>query len=322
MIVYILIGLIFLLIAGMVMLIKVNSENERKRRLMSVVGGGGDHKDKKKSTLEQRRAEISKKLKGSGEDEDEKKKGSVSLEDKIMQAGLKISKGQFWIFSVLSCVGSIIGSYMMGMSPLVMILIAVTFLLGVPRLVLSKLAKSRQKKFLVDFADALDAMTRLLRAGMPVSESIKMISREYNGPIGEEMGRVFDEQKIGVPLHEAILSSARRIPIAEMQMFATAISIQSQTGSSLSEVLENLASLIRARFRLRRKVQALSSEAKASAMIIGALPNLVATGMYFMNPDYILVLFTDPTGKMLLGGAVFWMFVGVMVMRQMINFRI
>ena len=319
--VYILIGLIFLLIAGMVMLIKVNSESERKRRLMSVVGGG-DPKDKKKSTLEQRRAEISKKLKGSGEEEDDKKKGPVSLEDKIMQAGLKISKSRFWVLSALSCVGSIVGSYILGMSPLVMILLAVTFLLGVPRLVLNMMAKSRQKKFLVDFADALDAMTRLLRAGMPVSESIKMISREYNGPIGEEMGRVFDEQKIGIPLHEAILSSARRIPIAEMQMFATAISIQSQTGSSLSEVLENLASLIRARFRLRRKVQALSSEAKASAMIIGALPNLVATGMYFMNPDYILILFTDPTGKMLLGGAVFWMFVGVMVMRQMINFRI
>jgi tight adherence protein B len=321
MIVYILIGLIFLLITGMVMLIKVNSESERKRRLMSVVGGG-DPKDKKKSTLEQRRAEISKKLKGSGEEEDDKKKGTVSLEDKIMQAGLKISKSRFWVLSALSCVGSIVGSYILGMSPLVMILLAVTFLLGVPRLVLNMMAKSRQKKFLVDFADALDAMTRLLRAGMPVSESIKMISREYNGPIGEEMGRVFDEQKIGIPLHEAILSSARRIPIAEMQMFATAISIQSQTGSSLSEVLENLASLIRARFRLRRKVQALSSEAKASAMIIGALPNLVATGMYFMNPDYILILFTDPTGKMLLGGAVFWMFVGVMVMRQMINFRI
>jgi tight adherence protein B len=83
-----------------------------------------------------------------------------------------------------------------------------------------------------------------------------------------------------------------------------------------------LAALIRARFRLKRKVQALSSEAKASAMIIGALPNLVATGLYFVNYDYIILLFTTPTGKMLLTGAVIWMGIGILVMRQMINFKV
>ena len=105
-------------------------------------------------------------------------------------------------------------------------------------------------------------------------------------------------------------------------MFATAIAIQSQTGSSLSEVLENLANVIRARFKLRRKVKALSSEAKASAAIIAALPVFVATAMFFLNREYIEVLFIDPTGKFLLGGSIFWMFIGCVVMRQMINFRI
>ena len=163
---------------------------------------------------------------------------------------------------------------------------------------------------------------RLLKAGMPVSEAIKMVGREFTGPMGEIMERVYDQQKIGVPLPDAVLDAAKRMPLTEMQMFATAIAIQTQTGSSLSEVLQNLAGVIRSRFKLKRKVQALSSEAKASAMIIGALPVVVAAGMYFINREYIEVLFIDPTGKFLLGCAVGWMMVGVLVMRQMINFKV
>jgi tight adherence protein B len=125
-----------------------------------------------------------------------------------------------------------------------------------------------------------------------------------------------------VPLPEAVQECARRIPLPEMQMFATAVTIQAQTGSSLSDILEGLAKVIRSRFRLRRKVQALSSEAKSSAMIIGSLPILVGLGLYFMNPEYIGVLFYETIGKWLLAGAVFWMSCGVFVMKQMINFKV
>jgi tight adherence protein B len=149
-----------------------------------------------------------------------------------------------------------------------------------------------------------------------------MVAREFTGPIGEEMGRIFDQQKIGVSLPEAVLEAARRMPLPEMQMFSTAVAIQAQTGSSLSEILEGLAKVIRARFRLRRKVQALSSEAKSSALIIGALPVFVATAMYFINPEYIGLLFDHPTGKWLLAAAIFWMCMGIIVMRQMINFKV
>ena len=125
-----------------------------------------------------------------------------------------------------------------------------------------------------------------------------------------------------MPLHEAATEATRRMPLAEMQMFATGLSIQAQTGSSLSEVLMNLSGVIRARFKLKRKIKALSSEAVASAAIIGSLPVLVATGMYFANYEYISVLFTDSFGNILLGGAVFWMLCGIFVMRAMINFKI
>ena len=188
-------------------------------------------------------------------------------------------------------------------------------------LVKMKIGK-RQKSFLTEFSDALEAMARLLKAGMPVGEAIAMCAREYSGPVGEEMRRMYDAQKMGVPLSEAAYEAALRMPVAEMRMLATALTIQQQTGSSLSEVLENLAGTIRARYRLKRKIQALSSEAKVSAMIIGCLPLLVTGALQLVNPKYIALLFEPGMGQILLYGACFWMFCGVMIMRQMINFKI
>lgn len=162
----------------------------------------------------------------------------------------------------------------------------------------------------------------MLKAGMPVSEAILMASKEFTGPVGDEMSRIYDSQKIGVPLSEATLEAARRMPITEMQMFATGIAIQAQTGASLSEVLLNLSGVIRSRFRLKRKVQALSSEAKASAMIIGALPVLVGLGLYFINRDFIMLLFITNIGRVMFAGGLIWMSIGIFMMKAMINFRV
>ncbi len=273
----------------------------------------------KTSAQDQRRSELSKKLKHDGKEKNSKK---TSLRDMLAQAGLETTVKKFWIYSLICGVSFFVIVTIMGLSPIVKILVFITAFLGLPRLFLKRLTKKRQKEFMADFPDALESMMRLLKAGMPVSEAIKMVSREFTGPMGEEMERIFEQQKIGVPLPEAVLSAAERMPLPEMQMFATAIAIQTQTGSSLSEVLSNLATVIRGRFKLRRKIKALSSEAKASAAIIAALPILVATGMYFLNREYIEVLFIEPMGKLLLGGAIFWMLVGCLIMRQMINFRI
>ena len=313
---------IFAIIGIITLLIIMNMKSRRRKYMLAKVQGTSVNvnvqKDKA-SAQDQRRSDLAKKLKGEGKEKESKK---TSLRDMIMQAGLETSVKKFWIYSAVNAVVFFILATLMGLSPLVKILILITAFLGLPRLFLKQLAKKRQKEFMADFPDVLESMMRLLKAGMPVSEAIKMVSREFTGPMGEEMERIFEEQKIGVPLPEAVLSAAERMPLTEMQMFATAIAIQTQTGSSLSEVLDNLASVIRARFKLRRKVKALSSEAKASAAIIAALPVVVAGGMYFLNREYIEVLFTDPTGKLLLGGSIFWMFIGCVIMRQMINFRI
>lgn len=318
-----LIVLIALLVIGIVVAFAMNQETARKKRMLNVIqgqkqsAGGVDEKGQK----DRRRADLAKKLKETKKEEGlDKKKTTLNM--MILQAGLSISTKQYWIFSVVLMIVLVIVAKLMGQPAHVLLAMAVIGLLGMPRLVLKKLAQRRQKKFLEEFPDALEATVRLLKAGMPVSEAISMIGREFTGPVGDEMGRIYDKQKIGVSLAEAALEATRSMPLTEMQMFATGLSIQAQTGSSLSEVLTNLSNVIRARFRLKRKIKALSSEAIASASIIGALPILVASGMYFVNYEYISILFTDSFGKILLAGAVIWMCMGIFMMKAMINFKV
>jgi tight adherence protein B len=314
--------LLVLVVTGMIAFLIGNTKSSQKKRMMTVIRGAGvEQQGKGRNLQDVRREALAKKLKNA-QDAQEAEKKKKSLSESIMLAGLEISVKQFWLYSILLSVVLTTLVILWGKGPFVIMMTAVIGLLGLPRFVLKRMALSRQKQFMADFADVLESMVRLLKAGMPVSEAVKMVAREYTGPVAEEMGRIFDRQKIGVSLPDAMNECAQRIPLPEVAMVATAISIQAQTGSSLSEVFENLSRLIRARMRLRRKVQAVSSEAKSSALIIGCLPVFVASGMYAMNPDYMGVLFTTPTGKMLLTGAIFWMSCGIMVMRQMINFKV
>ena len=318
--------IIVIVIAVVIALVMMNQENQRLQRQREVIMGKNAAVNAKRSNKDdpnKRRADIAKKLRDEKEDGLEaKKKEKQSTRALLAQAGLSISVRQFGLMSVLSMVVFTFLANAMGQPIFVVICASVVGLFGFPRFIVKKMAARRQKGLLEEFPDALEATVRLLKAGMPVAEAVAMISKEYDGPVGEEMSRIYDKQKIGIPLHEAALEATYRMPLPEMQMFATGLSIQAQTGSSLSEVLLNLSNVIRSRFRLKRKVKALSSEAVASASIIGALPVLVATGMYFVNYDYISVLFNDPFGNVLLGGAIFWMACGIFVMKVMINFKI
>lgn len=322
----VLIALVILSFAIVVSVV-VSAQQKKRDRYMSVIarepmaGGGADDKDK---LARQRADNIARKLKAAGAEEAAKRKNKdkTSLRQMMMQAGFEAPVSRYWIFSALFALG-VFGLLKMTSWPgIAVFFVTFTAFAGIPRFFLKWKAGRRQRKFLSEFADALDASVRLLQAGMPITEAVAMVAREYEGPLRDEMMRVYENQKIGVPLGEAALQMARRIPLPEVHMFATALQIQSETGSSLSEVLSNLSAVIRARFRLKRKVKALSSEAKASAAIIAALPVLVCLGLYLVNEAYISLLFTVPKGKLLLAGAIFWMSCGVLIMKQMINFKV
>ena len=300
------------------------TEKRRRRRIVEVIGGqapAGKTAQSAKEAAEQRRTRLAQKLKESTEEEKAEKKGT-KLPELFMRAGWKVGVKQFYLYSFLFAALVTAGLVLWGKSPFVVIAGGFTAFLGLPRLFLKRAIQRRQKLFLADLADMLESVTRLIKAGMPVSEAVRMISREFTGPVGEEMEIVYEQQRVGVSLADAMAACAERMPLTEMYMLATAVNIQAQTGSSLSEVLENLARMVRGRFKLKRKIQTLSSEAKSSAMIIGALPIFVASAMYLINPDYVGILFTTGTGKVFLFGAITWMGVGILVMRAMINFKV
>lgn len=288
---------------------------QRARRLMRVTGIATHHPKEKTPDIA---ASVTKNLSRYGDEA--LKKGSIP--DLIQQAGFTTPLRRYWAYATASGIMTCALFTAWGAAPMIVILFGLGGFLGLPKLYLQFRAYRRQKLFLADFADALDAMVRLLKAGMPVTEAIAMVGREFQGPVAVEMAAIYDQQRVGVSLAQAAEKAALRVPIPEMHMFATAVAIQSETGASLSEVLTNLSGVIRARFRLKRKVVALSSEARTSAIIIGSLPIMVALVLRAVNPEYMNLLFSDRTGHVLLWACGFWMFCGILVMRAMINFRV
>lgn len=315
-----------LLGSGMVALIISRGRKSKRAHMVAAISGRfadpNDAKKKGKAATDlSATGDIAAKLKKAAR-EQKTEHDTTSISSLLLQCGFDTTVAKFWIYALSFGTIVFIACYLLKLSYGVMALITFSAYFGMPKWFLKFRARRRQKAFLDEFADALEAMIRLLKAGMPVTEAIAMVSREFSGPVGQEMSRIYDAQKVGLPLGEAVRKMGPRMPLPEVQMFATAIAIQQQTGSSLSEVLGNLAGVIRARYRLKRKVQALSSEAKVSAMIIGALPIIVTLALWAVNPEYIGLLFEHPTGKMLLFGAIVWMSFGVMAMKMMINFKV
>lgn len=314
-----------LLGSGIAALAISRSKKNRRHQMVAAISGRYqepvDKKAKQAAEDLSAKGDIAAKLKKLAR-EQKTQHDTKSISSLLLQCGFDATVARFWVFSLIFGTLVFIVCYLMKFSYGITGLITFSAYFGMPRWFLKFKAGRRQKAFLDEFADALEAMIRLLKAGMPVTEAIAMVSREFTGPVGEEMSRIYDAQKVGLPLGEAVRKMGPRMPIPEVQMFATAIAIQQQTGSSLSEVLGNLAGVIRARHRLKRKVQALSSEAKVSAMIIGALPVVVTLALWAVNPEYIGLLFDHPTGKMLLFGAIVWMSFGVLSMKMMINFKV
>jgi tight adherence protein B len=194
--------------------------------------------------------------------------------------------------------------------------------LGLPRWFLGFLRKRRQNTFLNDFADAIDVMVRGLKAGLPVSEAMKIIATETGPPVGPEFSEVIDGQRVGITIDQGIERMVERMPLAEVNFLAIVMTIQSKTGGNLSEALGNLSKVLRERKKMKAKIRSVSQEAKSSATIIGSLPFIIMGALLLLNPNYLNPLFETDLGNMMLIGSGVWMTMGVLVMRKMINFEI
>jgi tight adherence protein B len=193
---------------------------------------------------------------------------------------------------------------------------------GLPHLVVGRLVKRRLGAFNARFPDAIELLVRGLRSGLPVSETLGIVAREVPGPVGAEFRAVVERIKIGRTMEEALQVTADKLATAEFQFFVITLAIQRETGGNLAETLSNLADVLRKRAQMKLKIKALSSESKASAIIVGALPFAVFGMIWWINPEYLAGFFADDrlivTG---LGGMV-WMAAGVFIMSRMVSFEI
>jgi tight adherence protein B len=296
----------------------LSGEKEAEKRMLSVAKPGLASSKISSRAVKTRREQVEASLKDL--EERRKKSNSPPLSIRLTQAGLSWSKQQFYIFSAVF--GAVVfGGVMLldaGLLPAALLAFAAGF--GLPRWALSYLKKRREAKFLNQFPDAIDVIVRGIKAGLPLGDSLRALATDAPEPILTEFRNILETQAVGVPLGDACGKLFERMPLPEANFFAIVISIQQKSGGNLSEALGNLSKVLRDRKKMKGKIKAMSTEAKASAGIIGALPVVVMAIVYITSPDYITLLWTERLGQLMLAGSAVWMLMGIIVMRKMINF--
>lgn len=270
------------------------------------------------NTPEARRKQILQQLQ---EVDRRERKARLTMAAKLKQAGLSLSMRTFVIISVVAGLVGAFLAFVLGANILIVLGVGVAAGLGLPRWIVGFKAKARMKKFSLAFADAVDILVRGIKTGLPVHDCFKIIARESPEPLAGEFRLLVEGMGVGLTLAQALDKMYERIPTPELKFFAIVIAIQQKSGGNLAEALGNLTSVLRARRMMVEKIKALSSEAIASAGIIASLPPAVMILVMLSSPSYMLLMFTDIRGQVMLMGAGLWMAIGVFVMKRMINFK-
>jgi tight adherence protein B len=246
----------------------------------------------------------------------------VNLNQLVLQSGLTVGIGRMMLIIVAGMIAAFTGAMMFD-GKLAHAGIAALFCgVVLPFMVLRYLRKRRQKKFSAQFPDAIDIIVRSLRAGHPVPIAINMVARELPDPIGTEFGTVTDEITYGADLESAMRTLYFCVGTDDLPLFVTAVAIQGSTGGNLGEILENLSSVIRERFKMRRKIRALAAEGRASALILSSLPIGMFVVINFLVPNFYASVWNEDMTKIALVLAGCWMGIGNFIMYRLVNFRI
>ena len=239
----------------------------------------------------------------------------------LEQAAISQPLGVFFLLSLLLAgVGFIVGSWVIS-SYLVGALLA-CLLAALPLLYILSKKRRRMLKFERQLPEALDLMARSLKAGHAFTGGLKMVADEMDDPIGTEFDKTLGEINFGVDVQTALKNLSLRVDCPDLRFFVISVIIQRETGGNLAEILENIAYLIRERFKLHGRIRVLSAEGKFSAIVLIALPFLVASALIFLNPDYLKILITDPIGNLMVGFAGLMMVLGVLVMKKMVAIKV
>ena len=300
-----------------------SSKGDARLRAMSGKSSAGEKLFSRLKVEDQgnRRKQIEDSLGKIEERQKQKKKKTKSLPQRLIQADWKMKPQSFLIMSGIIAVIAGAVPFVLNAPPLFCLGLAIAMGFGVPRFILNFAINRRQKKFTAHFADAMDIIVRGVRTGLPLGDCLKIIAHESPDPLGAEFRKVVEGESLGIPIEVCLEQLYERMPISEVNFFATVLNIQKTTGGNLGESLANLSNVLRGRKLLREKIKALSAEAKMSAIIIGALPIVVMILVSIASPDYMMELYTTPTGhrNMMVGAGM--MVCGTLVMRKMINFK-
>lgn len=269
---------------------------------------------------EMRRKTVQEALKS--QSEDQKRRKNVPLQTRIFQAGMKTEKKVFIRNSVILGVVLFVTCFILEVPIYFAAIIGASGGYVLPRFFLNWRRKRFQQAFLDELPNAVEAIVRGVKSGMPLNDSVRIVAREVKEPVRSEFARLLDQQAFGKSMAEAVPVLFERLPLPEVNFFVVVITVQQQSGGNLSEALGNLAKVLRARKAMKAKVKAMSSEAKASAMIIGSLPFIVAVLVSMVTPSYLTPLFSTNIGLLWLGGAAVMMAFGSFVMNRMIQFDV
>jgi tight adherence protein B len=295
---------------------EVRAEKRRKQHVATATEKTFD----RDAANRQRRGQVAQSLKEI--EAKEKERTKLTLETRLMQAGLDWNRNKFYMVSAITGVMTALGLFIATLNPVMILVGFFVGSFGLPRWFIQMKKNRRIKSFVNEFPNALDVITRGIKAGLPLGDCMRIIANEAVAPVGPEFRIIMETQALGVPLSEAVAKLYDRMPCAESNFFGIVLAIQQKTGGNLSETLANLSKVVRERRKMRDKIQAVSMEAKASAAIIGSLPFVVTILVYLTSPKYIELLFITNAGKVALVAGGIWMLLGILTMRKMINFDI
>jgi len=310
-----------LLLAFLYPRLAAGSPLNRRLRLISAAGAAaklqGIDESSRKRSVEETLREAEEKLRASA------RSAKPSLSARLRQAKLNWSKSTYYLI----CVITGLAVFLLTLSAtelgtLAALGFGISGGLLLPHWYVSFRRSRRFKRFTAEFANAVDIIVRGVKVGLPLVDCFKIVATEAQNPVKDEFKLMVEDQTLGMPLAEAVERLPDRVPIPEARFFTIVVAIQSRTGGSLAEALANLSKVLRDRQKMQGKIKAFSSESKASASIIGSLPVFVAGALYLTSPQYISLLFTTHTGKLVLVTCAIWMFIGTLVMRKMIRFEV
>jgi tight adherence protein B len=244
------------------------------------------------------------------------------LRQRLEQTGYTWTLSQYVLTSVAIAVVTTVLLTVRGIPFPLPLLVGLFAGIGLPHFVIGKLIKRRVNRFTSKFPDAIELMVRGLRSGLPISETMNVVATEVPGPVGIEFQAVNDKMRIGRTMEAALQETADRLGTPEFQFFVITLSIQRETGGNLAETLANLADVLRKRAAMKLKIRAMSSESKASAYIVGALPFIVFGLIWLISPQYLAGFFSDQRLMIAGMGGMCWMGIGVLIMAKMVSFEI